>query len=148
MISDVLDRKRAAAVIIRDGMLLMVKERGIRPTGCHDGQEYWTLPGGGIAPGESAEQAVMREVLEEVGLLPLSAAFLYEVPYPSGWTACYRVEVADGEPRLGTDDDLDCDCPRMTGLTWVPLPQASSAKSAPLMVPSLLMATPGRADSV
>ncbi|QLE72750.1 NUDIX hydrolase [Streptomyces rectiverticillatus] len=136
------DRKRAAAVIIRDGKLLMVKERGIGPTGRHDGQEYWTLPGGGIAPDESAEQAAMREVREEVGLHPLSAEFLYDVPYPSGWTACYSVRVTDGEPRLGIDGDLDCDCPRMTGLTWVPLPQTVSA-AAPLMVPTLLMATPG-----
>ncbi|MGK5731877.1 NUDIX hydrolase [Streptomyces sp. URMC 124] len=134
------DRKRAAAVIIRDGKLLMVKERGTGPGGRHDGHEYWTLPGGGIAPGESAEQAAMREVREEVGLRPLSAEFLYDVPYPSGWTACYRVRVADGEPRLGVDDDLDCDCPRMTGLTWVPLPRSDSA-AVPLMVPTLLMAT-------
>ncbi|GGY04506.1 hypothetical protein [Streptomyces hiroshimensis] len=74
---------------------------------------------------------------------PLSAEFLYEVPYPSGWTACYSVRVAEGEPRLGVDGDLDCGCPRMTGLAWVPLPQTASA-AAPLMVPTLLMATPDR----
>lgn len=135
------DRKRAAAVIIRDGMLLMVRERGTGPTGRHDGQEYWTLPGGGIEPGESAEHAVMREVVEEVGLEPLAAHFLYDVPFPSGWTACYSVRVAPGEPRLGSDRDLKCECPRMVGLSWIPLPRSSSA-GEPFMVPTLLMATP------
>jgi 8-oxo-dGTP diphosphatase len=137
----VMNRKRAAAVIIRDGQLLMVREVGLGPTGRHDGREYWTLPGGGIRPGETLEQAVMREVAEEVGLEPLTADFLYEVPYPSGWTACYRVQVASGRPRLGSDDDLTCDCPRMVGLSWIPLPQSSSVQE-PFMVPALLMATP------
>jgi 8-oxo-dGTP diphosphatase len=135
------NRNRAAAVIIRDSQLLMVRERGTGPAGRHDGQEYWTLPGGGIQPGESPEQAVIREVAEETGLQALTADFLYDVPYPSGWTACYRVTVAAGEPRLGNDEDLTCDCPRMTALAWIPLSRSSSAPD-PFMVPTLLMATP------
>lgn len=141
MTGSMTSRKRAAAVIIRDGRLLMVRQRGTGPSGRHDGQEYWTLPGGGIQPGETPEQAVKREVAEETGLESLTADFLYDVPHPSGWTACYRVRVAAGEPRLGSDDDLRCDCPRMTGLGWVPLARSSSA-SEPFMVPTLLMATP------
>ncbi|GGU96234.1 hypothetical protein GCM10010495_02670 [Kitasatospora herbaricolor] len=134
------DRRRAAAVIIRDGHVLMVRERGRGPSGRHDGHEYWTLPGGGIEPGESAEQAVVREVAEEVGLVTRSVRHLYDTPYPSGWTACFAVEVAPGEPRLGVDPGRDCDCPRMIGLSWVPLPRSSASEG--LMVPTLLMATP------
>lgn len=136
-----MDRKRAAAVIIRNRQLLMVREKGIGSTGRHNGREYWTLPGGGIQPGETSEQAAMREVAEETGLEPLTAGFLYDVPYPSGWTACYQVQVAPGEPRLGSDDNLTCDCPRMIGLSWIPLAQSPSAEE-PFMVPTLLMATP------
>lgn len=66
MIGLVTGRKRAAAVIIRDGHLLMIRERGLGPTGRHDGQEYWTLPGGGIQPGETPERAVIREAAEEI----------------------------------------------------------------------------------
>ncbi|MQA25664.1 MAG: NUDIX domain-containing protein [Micromonosporaceae bacterium] len=29
--------------------------------GRHDGHEYWTLPGGGVEPGETLESAVRRE---------------------------------------------------------------------------------------
>ena len=114
------NRKRSAAVIIRGDLLLMVRERGRGPAGRRDGQEYWTLPGGGIQHGETAEQAVMREVAEETGLEAPTAEFLYEAPHPSGWTSCYRVRVAAGGPHLGRDD-LTCDCPRMVGLDWIPL---------------------------
>lgn len=94
----VTERRRAAAVIVRDGCVLMVRERSLGPSGRHDGLEYWTLPGGGIADGETPEEAVRREVEEEVGLTPLSTRYLIDVPYPSGLTACFAVTVADGEP--------------------------------------------------
>ncbi|MDG4793022.1 NUDIX domain-containing protein [Micromonospora sp. WMMD1082] len=127
-------RQRAAAVIVRDGRVPMVRERGRGPSGRHDGQEYWTLPGGGIGIGETAEDAVRREVVEEVGLQPVAVRYLLDVPYPSGLTACFAVQVAGGEPRLG-DDGLSCDCSVMVGVDWVPLPQL------PTETPGLPIAT-------
>jgi 8-oxo-dGTP pyrophosphatase MutT (NUDIX family) len=50
-----MSRQRAAAVIIRGGQLLIARERGTGPAGRHEGQEYWTLPGGGI-PSTSARR--------------------------------------------------------------------------------------------
>jgi 8-oxo-dGTP diphosphatase len=114
-------RLRVAAVIIRGDRVLMVRERGPDKEGRHLGQEYWTLPGGGIEPGESSDHAVRREVREEVGLKATDVTYLYDFPYPSGWTSCYRVQVETGEPTLGQDLDLDCECPRMVGLDWMPL---------------------------
>lgn len=32
------------------------------------GQDFWATPGGGLAPGESFEQAAERELLEETGI--------------------------------------------------------------------------------
>jgi 8-oxo-dGTP diphosphatase len=50
--------------VIRDagGRLLLIK-RGHEP-----GAGRWSLPGGRIEPGETDEQAVTREILEETGL--------------------------------------------------------------------------------
>ena len=50
--------------VIKDaaGRLLLIK-RGHEP-----GAGLWTIPGGRIEPGETDEQAVAREILEETGL--------------------------------------------------------------------------------
>lgn len=129
-------RRRVAAVIVRDQHVLMVRERGRGPAGRHDGAEYWTLPGGGIEPGETDEAAIAREVREEVRLQVISTRPLQEIAYPSGPTTYFWVEVDAGEPELGTEDG-SCDCPRLVGLQWVPLPELPSATGG-LPVPLLL----------
>lgn len=118
----------------------MVRERGLGPTGRHDGVEYWTLPGGGIHAGETAEQAVCREVGEETGLQALGVRFLADVPYPSGMTAVFAVQVAPGEARLGVGEE-SCDCPIMVGLDWVPTPQVAPATTG-TPIPMFIVAWP------
>lgn len=52
----------SAGGIVRDGeRLLMIHVQTL------DGKEVWTFPKGHIEPGESAEQAALREVEEETG---------------------------------------------------------------------------------
>jgi 8-oxo-dGTP diphosphatase len=97
-------RRRVAAVIVRRGRRLMVRERGRGPAGRHDGPEYWTLPGGGVAPGVTPPAALTWEVREEVGLTRHAARYPFDIPYPSGRTACYAVAVAeDALPRRRGD---------------------------------------------
>jgi 8-oxo-dGTP diphosphatase len=134
------DRRRVGAVIIRDGHVLMVRERRTNADGRHLGTEYWTLPGGGVEAGESPADAVVREVAEETGLTATAISFLWEYAYPSGWTDAYAVVVENAEPRLGVDADLTCDCPRMVGLDWIALPAVASSRD--VAVPTLLVAAP------
>lgn len=54
-------RYSARAVIVDDGRLAVIERH-------RDGDTYFTLPGGGIEPGETVEQAASREVAEETGL--------------------------------------------------------------------------------
>jgi len=94
-------------VIVRDGRVLMVHERSRRS----GGGEWWTLPGGGLEPGETPEEAVRREVFEETGLVVAQAKHVLEMPYPSGMTSVFAVTVADGTG------------PEPLGLDWLPAPE-------------------------
>lgn len=53
-------RYRAAAIIIEDGEVLFVK---------NELESYYYSVGGGVHLGEKAEDAVIREVFEETGIL-------------------------------------------------------------------------------
>jgi len=67
--------KKAVKVIIENGGEILL----IRPNYSH---RLWSLPGGGLRRGESFEEAVRREVQEELGItLPDPLEFLG--PYPS-----------------------------------------------------------------
>ncbi len=54
-------RIRVAGILVRDQKILLVRHE-------KNGQSYFLLPGGGMEFGETAEQALIREFKEEVGL--------------------------------------------------------------------------------
>jgi 8-oxo-dGTP pyrophosphatase MutT (NUDIX family) len=60
-ISSSLYRVAVKAVIVKNHALLLVKERD---------DDWWSLPGGGIDHGETPSQALIRELVEELGIDP------------------------------------------------------------------------------
>jgi len=54
-------RKRATAVIIKNRKILLI--RRVKPNA-----DYFIFPGGGVEEGESVEEALKREVMEELTL--------------------------------------------------------------------------------
>lgn len=65
----------AVAVIIRAGNRVLLTERNADP-----GKGLLDLPGGFIDPGESAEEAVIRECREEIGTEPTDLSYIGSRP--------------------------------------------------------------------
>ena len=66
---------RYQGAIVRDGLVLLIRHHEHA-----SGRSYWLLPGGGIEPGETAEQCVQRKMQEETGLTVHVMRMLFEVP--------------------------------------------------------------------
>lgn len=123
-------RVPCVGAVIRDerGRILLIK-RGHEP-----GKGLWSVPGGRIEPGETDEQAVVREVREETGLEvecgPLLGAI--ERPGMSGMIlqiSDYRAVVTGGELAAG-DDAADA--------RWLTLQEASELDSTGKVTGGLL----------
>lgn len=81
--------KRSRAVIIHDKKLLLI-------TWPNSG--IWSTPGGRVENGETAERAIEREILEELGvkILNVRKYFSYSVPEDDGTpgaTDCFLVDL-------------------------------------------------------
>jgi ADP-ribose pyrophosphatase YjhB (NUDIX family) len=87
-----------SGLIVRDGRVLLVR-RGKEPFKGH-----WSLPGGGVAPGETLREAVKREMREETGL----EVDVGDRAGQAGPVAAFHVTVTGGELCAG-DDATECE---------------------------------------
>ena len=97
-----------------DGRMLLIR-RGHEP-----GKGLWSIPGGKIESGESDGEALVREVLEETGLIVRPGRLLGTVRRPAGAPDAefdirdYTADVTGG--TLAAGDDAD-------DAVWADLPQ-------------------------
>ena len=105
------------------GRLLLI-QRGHDP---HRGR--WSLPGGRIEPGESPEQAVVREVREETGLDVRAERHVGQVSIPGDGVVFDVLDLAcvltdpRAQPVAGDDADaaMFADAATLDGLPCTPL---------------------------
>ena len=92
----------AAAVVEREGRVMLCQRR----PGAHNALK-WEFPGGKLEPGESPEEALARELREELDLRVtvgrIRDAVFYRYPDRDVLVLFYGCRVASGEPR-----PLDC----------------------------------------
>lgn len=110
------NRERAFAAIIKDECILMVHES-------NGSKSFWTLPGGGLEHDETFEEAVVREVREEVNVDVKVVKHLFTGTYEYGVEKCFLAELIDPEaiPTLGVDPELPEDNQFLTEVKWQPI---------------------------
>src|SRR5262245_39039190 len=108
-------RRGAVAVIIRDRRLLLVRrsEHVIAP-------RMYCFPGGGIEDGESEEEALVRELEEELGCLVVPRRRLWE--HVSPW----RVHLAFWLADLVESAELKPDPKEVESVHWVTIEEMTA----------------------
>ena len=117
-------RRIVNALLVRDGAVLLAK----RSPAKRAYPDAWSFPGGHVEPGEALDDALVREVGEEVGLVPtyFYKLGIIEKPDLAAHGAVthhhlYAVTAWDGgEPVLVGDEH--------TELRWCALEHASSVE--------------------
>jgi 8-oxo-dGTP diphosphatase len=108
-------RTRAVAVVIDDGAVVLM--RRIR-----NGTTHYTLPGGGIEPGETAGQACVRELREETGLEGRVVRLLATLDNRGSTEHYFLVAAGRAELRLGSGPEARINSASNSYLPmWVPL---------------------------
>jgi 8-oxo-dGTP pyrophosphatase MutT (NUDIX family) len=104
----------AGGAVVRDGSVVLVH----RPR-----YDDWSLPKGKLDPGESAEQAAVREVEEETGLRARLVRELPSIEYHDRKGRAKRVRYwlmdVEHDPGFTPNDEVD-------ELRWVPLDEAAA----------------------
>ena len=114
------------AAILRDGRLLLVKRLRAPEAGC------WNLPGGKVDFGESVEDAVRREIAEELGVeiaLDGSLGHVEMIGDGQHWVSpIYAARLVKGEP-------VNAEPEKHAAVLWAdpkapPSPLAAGARAA------------------
>lgn len=111
---------RVVAAVIKEGNKIFATARGYG-----DYKGWWEFPGGKIEQGETAKEALVREIQEELSIKVEVGDFItaVEYKYPSFYLKmdCYWCAITDGEPVLLEHEDC----------RWLSLDQLGQVKWLP-----------------
>jgi 8-oxo-dGTP diphosphatase len=120
------------AVLLRGNCVLLARRSPQRTA--YPG--LWSFPGGHVEIGETIEQALVREILEEISVAPTTYAHIATIAdphvHPRGHVTYYIYSVtawSGGEPTLIGDEHTELrwfSLPEATALTELALPEYTS----------------------
>ncbi|MBT1687901.1 NUDIX domain-containing protein [Dawidia soli] len=117
-------RVRVCGLCWQDDDLLVVRHRALSPNG------FWAPPGGGLETGETLENALVREFLEETGLHVRAGRFLFgcEFLHPPlhALELFFEATITGGVLQAGDDPEL----PLLTDAAFLPV-ATLAAKAEP-----------------
>ncbi len=126
-------RDRVQAMVVRNDKILLVKHR-------MRGREFFCLPGGGIEPGESCEEAALRELKEESlvdGTIVRKLSIQFK-PRNLGEVHTYLIEIADDAVAgPGVDPEFPPEKQTIIGVEWLSLEEIGEADKAYLWASGL-----------
>lgn len=99
-------RLRACGICIQEHEVLMVKHEALTEKGY-----FWSPPGGGIQFGETVEQCLSREFIEETGLKIAVSNFLFVHEFIAlplhAVELFFAVHITGGILHLGSDPEME-----------------------------------------
>ncbi len=116
------------AVIVRNGQVMAAQRGGTGPLA-----GLWEFPGGKIEPGESAREALEREIAEELGCVvevgKEVTTTIHEYDFAVITLTTFFCLLVDGEPRLTEH----------TAVQWLRTEELDSLAWAPADVPAVAL---------
>jgi 8-oxo-dGTP pyrophosphatase MutT (NUDIX family) len=130
-------RKAVRAIIVKDNNILLMHRHKF-------GHEYYALPGGGIDIGETPEQALYREIMEEasIEIANLQLVIDEDAGPIYGQQLIYACDYVSGYPKLAATSEEA----QITALgqnlylpEWFPIAQLSDINLLPGQLKTLLI---------
>ena len=101
-------RVRSCGILIEEGRILLLKHNNVGPSGY-----LWSPPGGGVEFGDTLEETLVKEFMEETNLTVSIEKYLFTNEYiGNGYHAIelfFSVNRIAGDLKLGIDPELSFD---------------------------------------
>lgn len=127
-------RIRSAAILIQnDSVALIERHRG--------GRHYFSFPGGGLNPDETPEQAVLREVHEELGVEVRILRLVAKVWFRGNPQFFYLVEQVGGTFGTGEGEEFSPNLDAARGSyhpLWMPVGVLTTRNVLPKEIAALI----------
>ena len=124
-------RPRAVAVVVQHGRVLVVRRRA-------RGRQYTVLPGGGLEPGESSEQAVLRELFEETTLTARVQRQLWRAWHRDREATYFLMTDVRGVPTLSGEEARAHGPENRYGLRWAGADELATMNLQPAEIRELV----------